>query len=203
MRQSQRQRTWLRPIRVFLGFLIAVDLVGLLVAVLQLFDGAYVIGAVQVHDLLPGATPIADPDLGIGSVQVLWHPVGAFQILMFALGHGLGYLVASLPMLLYAYHVTDEALRGDPFTLTMVGKLRNLGLLILVGGLICEAAAFGARWALLNDVLAGHPALREGASVGAGGYPSLWWLAPGLLVLAFAELVRRGCYLRSELDHVI
>jgi len=122
---------------------------------------------------------------------------------MFAFGYRLGYLVASLPMLVYAYHVTDEALRNDPFTLVMVSKLRKLGLLILVGGLVCEAAAFGARWALLNDVLDDQTALREGAHVDASGYPSFWWLAPGLLVLAFAELVRRGCYLRDELDQVI
>lgn len=75
------------------------------------------------------------------------------------------------------------------------------GMVILVSGLVCEAAAFGGRWALLNDALADQPALRKGASVDA--YPSLWWLAPGLLVLAFAELVRRGSYLRAELDQVI
>lgn len=203
MRQTRQWRTWLRPIRVFLGILIVLELVGLLVAVLQLSGGGYVIGAVQLHDLLPGATPIADPRLGFGGVQVLWHPVGAFQILMFALGYGLGTLVASLPMLLYAYHVTDEALRNDPFTLVMVSKLRKLALLILVGGVVSEAAAFAARWALLNDVLAVQPALREGAYVDASRYPSWWWLAPGLLVLAFAEMVRRGCYLRAELDGVI
>jgi hypothetical protein len=202
MRQPRQRRTWLRPIRVFLGILIVLDLVGLLVAILQLFGGAHVIGTVQLHDLLPGATPIANPNLGLGGVQVLWHPVGTFQILMFAFGYGLGYLVASLPMLVYAYHVTDEALRNDPFTLVMVSRLRKLGLLILVGGLVSEAAAFGARWALFNDVLADQPALREGAYVDASGY-SFWWLAPGLLVLAFAELVRRGCYLRAELDQVI
>ena len=61
-----------------------------------------------------------------------------------------------------------------------------------------------ARRALLNDVLADQPALlREGVFGPDSGYPSLWWLAPGLLVLAFAELVRRGCYLQAELDQVI
>jgi hypothetical protein len=118
-------------------------------------------------------------------------------------GYGLGYLVASLPMLVYAYHVTDEALRNDPFTLEMVSKLRKLGLLILVGGLVCEAAAFGGRRALLNDVLGDQLALREGSYMDPSGYPTFWWLAPGLLVLAFSELVRRGCYLQAELDQVI
>lgn len=201
MQQPRQRRTWLRPIRMFLGILIVFNLVGLLAASLQLFDGAYVIGTVRLHDLVPGAIPVAEPDLGVGDVQVLWHPVGTFQILMFALGHGLGYLVVSLPMLVYAYHVTDEALRNDPFTLVMVSKLRTLGLLVLIGGLVSEAAAFGASRALLRDVLADDPALLEGAGVGAS--PSIWWLAPGLLVLAFAELVRRGCYLQAELDHVI
>jgi hypothetical protein len=122
---------------------------------------------------------------------------------MFGLSHGLGSIVATLPMLIYAYHVTDEALRNDPFTLTMVRKLRKLGLVILVSGLVSEAVALAAGRALLNDALSNVPELRKYSSVDVSLYPSLWWLLPGLLMLAFAAVVRHGCSLRAELDEVI
>jgi hypothetical protein len=131
------------------------------------------------------------------------HPTGAFQVVMFGLSRGLGFILATLPMLGYAYHVTGVALDSDPFTLTMVGKLRKLGALVLVGGLVSSAAALIAGWLLLQDMLSGEPELRAGARLDVAAYPTLWWLLPGLLVLAFAEIVRRGCILRAELDGVI
>jgi hypothetical protein len=197
---KQQRRTWLRPIRVFLAILIIFDFVGLPIGVLQLFNGGYVIGTVRFYGAFPQGI---QSRMSFGGVELMYHPTGAFQILMFGLSHGLGLIVVTLPMLIYAYHVTDDALRNDPFTLAMVRKLRKLGLLILVGGLVSEAAAFVAGRALLDNALANEPALREGADLDPSQYPSFWWLLPGLLVLAFAEMVRRGCYLRAELDEVI
>jgi hypothetical protein len=43
--------------------------------------------------------------------------------------------------------------------------------------------------------------LRFGATV--DHYPTLWWLLPGLILLAVSEMVRRGVDLRAELDTVI
>jgi hypothetical protein len=187
MRSTRQRRTWLGPI-----------------GALQLFNGGYPIGTVMFYDLFPQGIPnFTHSNMSFGGVQFMWHPTGAFQILMFGLSHGLGFIVATLPMLGYGYHVTGEALRNDPFTLAMVRKLRKLGLLILVGGLVSEAAAFVAGRALLDDALSHEPALRKGANLDVNQYPSLWWLLPGLLVLAFAEVVRRGYYLRAELDEVI
>jgi hypothetical protein len=189
---------------MLLVILMALDCLSLPIGVLQLFNGGYPIGTVLFLDLFPQGVPnVTHPHMSFGGVEFMWHPTGAFQILMFGLSHGLGFIVATLPMLGYAYHVTGDALRNDPFTLAMVRKLRKLGLLILVGGLASEAVAFAAGWALLDDALSDEPLLRDGASLDPNQYPSLWWLLPGLLLLAFAEVVRRGCYLRAELDEVV
>jgi hypothetical protein len=202
MRPTRQRWTWLGPIRALLAAMIILDLLGLPVGALQLFHGAYPIGEVGFADVTgPGARTLAPAPASFGDVQLSWHPAGAFQILMFGLSHGLAFVLTTLPMLGYAYHVTGTALRDDPFTPAMVGKLRTLGLLILAGGLVAEAVAFLAGRALLDDVLAGEPGLRAGAHL--GWYPSLWWLLPGLLVLVFAEVLRRGCDLRAELDEVI
>jgi Protein of unknown function (DUF2975) len=204
MRSTRQRWTWLGPIRVLLVILLVLDCLSLPIGVLQLFNGGYPIGTVMFGDLFPQGIPnFTHSDMSFGAVDVMWHPTGFFQILMFGLSHGLGSIVATLPMLGYAYHVTGDALRNDPFTLAMVRKLRTLGLLILVGGVVSEAAAFVAARALLDDALSNEPTLREGASLDPSQYPSFWWLLPGLLVLAFAEVVRRGCYLRAELDEVI
>jgi hypothetical protein len=170
MRSTRQRWTWLGPIRVLLATSIILDCLSLPIGALQLFNGGYPIGTVMFGDLFPQGIPnFTHSHMSFGGVQLMWHPTGAFQILMFGLSHGLGLTVATLPMLGYAYHVTGEALRNDPFTLAMVRKLRKLGLLILLGGLVYEAAAFVA----------------------------------GRALLAFAEVVRRGCYLRAELDQVI
>jgi hypothetical protein len=193
----------MRLIRLLLSVLIVLNFVGLAVGALQLFNGAYPIGTVMFGSLFPQGIPNFDHSpLSFGDVDLMWHPVGAFQIVMFGLSQGLGFTVATLPMLIYAYHVTDVA-RSDPFTLTMVRKLRNLGLLILIGGLVSEVAAILAGRALLHAALATEPALRFGADLDPSRYLPLWWLVPGLLVLAFAEVVRHGCHLRAELEGVI
>jgi hypothetical protein len=190
-----------RTIRAVLIILIILDVLGLLIGVLQLFNGGYPIGAVFLSDLFPQGygRPVA---MSLGEVTLMWHPTGAYQILMFGLSNGLGFIVATLPMLVYGYRVTDHALSGDPFTMTMVGKLRRLGWLIIIGGLVSEAVAFVAAQALLRSAVGGEPLLRY-AHLEPRQYPSFWWLLPGLLVLAFAEMVRRGCQLRAELDGVI
>ena len=60
-----------------------------------------------------------------------------------------------------------------------------------------------AQTVLLDISLPHDDGLRFGALI--SHYPSLapWWLLPGLVLLAFAEIVRRGCDLRVELDEVI
>jgi hypothetical protein len=197
-----RHSRWLETIRAVLIILIILDLLSLPISVLQLFNGAYPIGTVFLEDVFPQGFGKPVP-VSLGRVELMWHPTGAFQILMFGLSMGLGFIVATLPMLGYAYRVTGHALHGDPFTMEMVGKLRKLGLLIIVGGLVSQAAAFVAGEALLRVALADEPGLRAGAYLEPARYLSFWWLLPGLLVLAFAEIVRRGCQLRAELDGVI
>jgi hypothetical protein len=204
MRPTRRRWTWLGPIRALLLILVILDLLSLPILLLQLFNGAYPIGMVQFGDLFPqGMSGFVYWRQDFGSVEFMWHPTGAFQMVTFGLSHGLGAVVVTLPMLGYAYHVAGEALRSDPFTLTMVRMLRTLGTLILVGGLALEVLAYVAARALLDDVLSTAPGLRAGAGLHPSQYPSLSWLVPGLLVLAFAEVVRHGCHLRAEMDGVI
>lgn len=204
MGPTRRRWSWLGVIRVVLSITILLDMVGLVVGVLQLFSGLYPIGRVDFYDLFPQGIPgFAYHGLTFGSVEFFWQPTGTVQHLMFALSNGLGLLVVTLPMLISGHQVATEAMRHDPFTLGMVRQLRKLGLLILIGGALYQAVAIAAGHALLFDALSATPALRSGASLDPHQYLSFWWLLPGLLVLAFAGVIRRGCDLRAELDEVI
>ena len=104
-------------------------------------------------------------------------------------------------MLWYAIRTVDLALVGDPFTPAMVRRLRTLGLLVLAGGALSEAVAYAAGVLLIHVSLPDDRLLRFTAEPLYG--PDLWWVLPGLILLAFSVIVRRGVDLRTELDGVI
>ena len=165
-RTQRRRRTWLGPIRVLL--------------LLLLPHGAIQIGRAFLGGVIvPGSLQNRFPEL-MPSEVTLWVPrVSYGQYLLDAIGHELAFSVVTIPILIYARRLTYEAMTGDPFTPRMVHRLRTLGAMVLVGGLL----------------------LRTGASIDK--YPTLWWVLPGLILLAVSEVVRRGCDLRAELDGVI
>ena len=50
----------------------------------------------------------------------------------------------------------------------------------------------------LSALPGGHPFIE-----GSNWLVNFWWLLPGLVILAFAQVVEHGCALRTELDEVI
>lgn len=195
--KATRRRSWLGAISIFVTFLIILDLIALPLLALQLFDGGYVIGKVDLRGLVPNGLPNVSHDAGgFGGVDLFWTPTGPVQILLFAVGHGLGWVAATLPMLVYAQRTIRQARDHDPFTLAMVHRLRVLGTLVLAGGLAYELAAYLAGRALLRIAL--RSLGTDSVAATPDSLPTLWWLLPGLLILAFAEVIRHGCLLRAE-----
>jgi hypothetical protein len=129
-----------------------------------------------------------------GTVEVrLDHPT-ARQRALGALSHlpGVFVVVAMLAMLA---QMVRHARRADPFTGSMVRRLRWLAATVLIGGTAAEAAEFVAS-VVLSDSL-----VTTGA---AGTYVFTGqWLLVGVGFLALAEVVNRGTALRAELETVI
>ena len=92
-------RTGFTMLELIVVILIILDCLGLPIGALQLFNGGYPIGTVMFGDVFPQGVPnVTHSHMSFGGVQVMWHPTGAFQILMFGLSHGLGFTVATLPI---------------------------------------------------------------------------------------------------------
>jgi Protein of unknown function (DUF2975) len=123
------------------------------------------------------------------------------QYLLYSIGHGLAAVAVAIPILGYAHALTTKALTGDPFTPGMVRRLRTLGAMVLIGGLLTDVVTYIANTVLLNISLPNDELLRFSAS--ADHDSTGWWVLPGLILLAVSALVQRGCDLRAELDGVI
>src|SRR5438046_2520272 len=78
------------------------------------------------------------------------HDPTYLQYLLYQTQRGLAYTIVTIPMLFYGIRITGQAIRSDPFTQQMVRRLRNLGLLVLIGGLLSEIAANVAGDVLLD-----------------------------------------------------
>ncbi|MGY0231947.1 DUF2975 domain-containing protein [Longispora urticae] len=199
-RRSNGGKGWLGPMHAVLTALLVSDVVAILQVVFG--QGQFPLGAIdagelfpgellqrrEYHDLSPGMVTVTS-----GDPSVLWHA-------LYATGHGLATGLAVIPMLLLARRLVRQAHEADPFTPDMVRRLRILGFMVLGGGALSHAVSYAASVALMRVALpAGLDRFEVRPDVGA----TAWWVLPGLLVLAFSEIVRRGCALRAELDEVI
>ncbi|OLB76003.1 MAG: hypothetical protein AUI14_19805 [Actinobacteria bacterium 13_2_20CM_2_71_6] len=199
--RERRRGTWLRPIQIVLLLLLIGDI--LAIPLLLLPHGALRIGQVMVGDMFTAEafTHRKYPEMITQDVTLLVRRTSYGQYLLYSTGHGLAAVAAAIPILVYARRLTEAAMTGDPFTLAMVRRLRILGAMVLVGGLLSEAVENVANVALLNISLPDDAQLRFGAE--PDQYLTFWWLLPGLILLAVSEIVKRGCDLRAELDGVI
>ncbi len=198
-----RRRTWLNAIEwVLTGGLV----LNVLAVPLLLFGhGAPMVGRVDVAALFAGP-PYTEamrrlPGFNLGQTAVYADRPDVARDLLYSLGNGLAVALALIPLLVSAIRLIGHARRTDPFTPYMVRRLRRLGLSVLALGLLSGVVEYVAQRILLNISLPHDQTLRFGATI--GHYPTPWWLLPGLMLLAFAEIVRHGCDLRAELDEVI
>jgi Protein of unknown function (DUF2975) len=197
--------TWLGVIRAVLLFVLILDILALPLMVLP--NGALRLGTVGVQDLWGngGLPPSHHPEVS-GYDVIIWlnrHPT-PLQYVLFKLGNGFLYFAVTIPMLFKAQRLARAAQHGDPFTMPMVRRVRNLGLVVLGGGLLAEAGSWVCKWAVMQIYLDRYHA---DAMMRFDAWPdyqlSLWWVLPGLILLGMSEVVRRGVDLRAELDTVI
>jgi hypothetical protein len=90
-----------------------------------------------------------------------------------------------------------DARRGDPFTLTTVRRLRILAAVTLAGGAAASLLEYGA------GLMVAWLALESGVFVEPYGFVRSTALLVGLAFLVIAEVVKRGCAMREELETVI
>ncbi|WP_088290122.1 DUF2975 domain-containing protein [Kineosporia sp. A_224] len=89
-----------------------------------------------------------------------------------------------------------SARQHDPFTAQTVRRLTTVAKIAAVGGSATWLLGVVAAWVLVSTVV--DPQVTVEPSGGLVG-----WLAVGLVVAGFAQLVDRGVDLRTELDTVI
>lgn len=98
-------------------------------------------------------------------------------------------------LLIQLLRIVRHARRHDPFTTATVRRLRVLAVVALAGGYLAAFAQVLAAMELSGTVL----------SDGLTAYFELplYWFVVGFGLFAVAEVVRRGCALRAELETVI
>jgi hypothetical protein len=202
-RSKQRRGTWLNVIGWVLAGILVFDV--LAIPLLVFGHGAPIVGTVLVGDIFSGESYANVhrllPTLFLGQVSVYAGEPSRAQDLLYSLGNGLPAMLVLIPLLVSAIRLTENARQNDPFTPQMVRRLRRLGLWVLALGLLSSVVEYVAQTVLLEISLPHDDTLRFGAMI--SHYPTPWWLLPGLVLLAFSEIVRHGCDLRAELDEVI
>ncbi|HEV8565897.1 MAG TPA: hypothetical protein VGQ92_02230 [Actinoplanes sp.] len=195
----------LRAIRTLLTLMLTVNVIALAQAALAPFMHSTVTDFDISLELVFGSQPYVlqqlNHQLMPTSLHVFVEQASPPQILLGLFAHGLAYYVATLPMIIFARRLVDQAIATNPFTTSMARGLRRLGRIVLAGGLIAELIRVGAVVALYDSAVAGGHAVTDNAAmISAIG---LWWLPMGLVILAFAQVIDHGCALRAELDEVI
>jgi Protein of unknown function (DUF2975) len=192
----------LGAIRALLTLMLTVNVIALAQAVLTPLFRSIVTDFDAPLELVFGPQPHVlqqlNHHLRPTSVHVFVEHPAPWQIMLGLFTHGLAYYVATLPMIIFARRLVDQAIDTNPFTASMARGLRRLGRIVLVGGLIAEVVRVAAIVALYDSAATGGSALAYNASM-----ISLWWLPMGLIILAFAQVIDHGCALRAELDEVI
>jgi len=182
-----------------LGIMLILDVVALFIAVV---NPVQTFGTVQSGDIFAGDPYLhrMHQEFSVSDVFIAPRASTTAQRVLFAVSHGVAFTLAVIPMLIMARRLIAGVLAEDPFTLRTVRRLRVLGAIVLAGGAASELTEYVTARVLLDSAVpAGH--MRTWAH--PDFHLTLWWLMPGLVLLAFAEIVRRGQTLRNELDTVI
>jgi hypothetical protein len=179
----------LRAIRTLLTLMLAANVLALAEAALVRVLRQNVTGLD-----LPGH-PVVPAGLRATSVHAYLTEPSVLQTIAGLGAHGLGYYLATLPMIVFARRLVDHATDHSPFTPVMAAGLRRLGVVVLAGGAAAEIVR------VLSAVALQHLAGVDG-TLPLSGF-GLWWLPMGLVVLAFAQVIDHGCALRAELDQVV
>ncbi|HCT80502.1 MAG TPA: hypothetical protein DGG94_22010 [Micromonosporaceae bacterium] len=189
----QRERDFLKELYVFVLIALAGTAVATAIGLFDLVTGA------PIHTPLFLETQI-EPPLPAGVTADIVSEVGVEiakpterQRLLYGLTQAPTALLLLVVFGLLA-RTLHRARRSDPFTSHTVRSLRWIGLALLAG-LTAGAVEGWARLALTETISPD----RWGATVDL----RLAWLFGGFLCFAIAEIVKRGCDMRDELNAVI
>lgn len=139
------------------------------------------------------AGAVVDPN---GTVDILVHDPSARQIFAAALASMPTFLVilALLAMLLGVVH---RARKGGPFDERVVSRLRLIGVVAIVAGVVARLVELFAQLDLTSTVT-------DRSTSATVPLQSLFgWVLVGIALFAIAEVVKRGLAMRAELDTVI
>ena len=202
MKQTTKRRSrWLGPIQALLIVMLAGDVLS--IPLILFGHGAPEVASVGVFTIFSGDSYVHRhfTMLGLSTVTVIEDSPSLTEDVLYSLGAGLAFSLVSIPLILAALNVIADARTGDPFTRLMVRRLRRLGLMVLILGLFSEVVEVVAQLILLRISLPDDPTLRPFASI--LHLPSFWWVLPGLVLLAMAAVVDRGCDLRDQVDGLV
>lgn len=195
--EALRRPDWLKELQaVLIGGLV---IVGAVVA----FGVAMVVGADSLPVEVPASavTGTADYSLREGAtitpeqdVEVTVTDPSPGQRIAWTLTT-LPSLVVVAALLVLLLRVVWYARRSDPFTLATVRRLRVLAVVALAGGWLAFIVEAIAAMELSRTVL-------TGGLVAYSTVP-LYWFLVGFGLFAVAEVVKRGCVMRAELDTVV
>jgi hypothetical protein len=200
VREQLRRPDWLAELQLVI--VVGLALIGVTVAVnvVALAAGEQVVVALPASavdglvglsgGLRDGATVAAD-----STVDVWLADPGAADVFWYA-ALGLPQLVLIAAVLALLLRLIVAARRGDPFTATTVRRLRVLGAVSAVGGVLVGVIGTVAELAL-TDRASGGDAVTATLTLNPV------WILVGGGFLAFGEIVNRGRALRAELDTVI
>lgn len=205
MELDQHRRTsWLRELHALLVICLALSGIGVLVGIVAAVVGPFAGGTFSV------AVPV-DHVSGIGAVTGLrggasLDPKGEISVAVadpstgqtvLAILTWLPTAVVVMAMLVLLLSIVGSARRDGPFTTVVARRLRALGFVVTIGGLLAWPAQFLARWALVDTVSSAGPAATLTFT------EPLTWVLVGVGYIAIAEVVGRGRAMRAELDEVI
>lgn len=199
LKSRLRRTDWLRELSGLLVFAIVLVAAGVAITVGLAIRGPLVTDVPSDHvitaDALTGLRAGArlDPD---GLLDIRVDDPTARQATLAVLATAPTGLVV-LAMLAMLLAVVRHARRHDPFTAATVRRLRLLGAVVIVGGVLAWAVEF----------IAGAGIVATVTQAGYGGTVSplvpVMWTLVGFGYLAVAEIVNRGRAMRAELAEVI
>ena len=190
---------WLRELQGLLVVGLALGATGMILMIVMAVRGpvlvsvrtGHVVDASTLHGSTGGAQLDQDGNIDLTVADPTGHQ--ALLSVLTVLPTGL----VLLTMLIGLYRVIRDARRLDPFTEMTVRRLRHLGAVIIIGGLLAWIGEFIAQVALTSTV----------AKAEWGGTLSLAkpliWLSVAFGYLAVAEIINRGRVMRAELEQVI
>ena len=196
LRASLRRPDWLRELHGFLLFAVLLSAVVAATGVFAVLAGEPLdvqVGGEPSSGALSALPPgtIPDPALHLRITEPSAAQMG------WAILAGLPRCLLLTAALAVLRRLVARARRGGPFAGGVPGRLRTLGLLLVIGGPTVWALELTARFALSDTVGAGsaYAALDATALLG--------WLLAGFVAFAAGEVVRRGEALEADLVGVV